>query len=226
MNRTYAVVFSIVLTMLFSISSSAAPIGRPITAQNQWMVGGIVSYDKVDLENNQRTLRGEATSTVFLSEAAYGFADGAEFYLRLGTSSEKFRAGAFSPDLSSKLDWGVGIRGTWYDSYQNWKLVGDAQWMARPSRNYLGSDLDYTEWQVASAMEYRLTNEIFPYAGIFYQNLEITSNNQSQFPSVQAVNKVGAYLGAGFEPSPRWVFFTEARMSAGASVTAGANYRF
>lgn len=222
--RFYLLIF--LLTFISAIISDAAPIGRPIAAQNQWMVGGIVSYERVDLEDGSRSLRGEAVSTIFLGEASYGFSEGGEFYVRMGMSDEKYKAGGFTPNLSTKLDWAMGIRGTLYDSYQNWKLIGDLQWMARPSRNYSGADLDFSEWQIATGMEYRLTNEIFPYGGIFYQNIEIRSNNQGIFPTVKSVQNIGAYLGLGYEPSPRWVFFTEGRMSTGGCVTAGANYRF
>jgi len=219
-------VISILSIFTILLSADAAPIGRPITEQNQWLVGGIISYDRVDLAAKNRSFRGEAVSTLFLTEASYGFSEDGEFYLRLGLSEEKFKAGRFMPNLSSKLDWAIGVRGTIYDSYQNWRLIGDLQWMARPGRNYNGADLDYTEWQVATGMEYRLTNEIFPYGGIYYQDMEIHSNNQGTFPSVESVKNIGLFVGVGYEPSPRWLFFDEGRATTGSSVTGGVNYRF
>jgi hypothetical protein len=216
---------SALAAVLWAIPAAAAPIGRPVTSEHQWRVGALLSTENIDVAQEAVFLEGRQRSLLYLAEAAYGLSQDAEFYLRFGGSREKFHAGAVSIPLGSQLDWGFGVRGVMYNSWTNWKLIGDLQYLARPGRGYLTADVDITELQLAGAVETRV-GDFLPYGGVFYDSLEVKSNNETLFRSVEADNKIGIYLGTGLEPNESWSLFLETRLMNGHSFSTGAYYRF
>jgi hypothetical protein len=211
--------------LCWALPASAAPIGRPVSSEHQWRLGGILAAENVDVEQEAVNLEGEQHSFIYLAEATYGLSQDAEFFLRAGGSREKFEAGAVSIALGNQFDWGFGIRGVMYNSWTNWKLIGDMQYLARPGRGFLSADVDITEYQIAAAVETRI-GDFLPYGGLFYDKLQVKSNNQTIFRTVESKNNIGVYLGTGLEPNETWSLFIETRLMNGHSFSGGAYYRF
>lgn len=218
--------FGIVLTLITVIGAmaSAAPIGRPITAEHQWVAGVIGDVDHIDVKNDQGQGVGEMKSSLILGEAAYGFSQDAEFYLRLGGTADEFVQGP-TLDLGSGMAWGVGLRSVLYESWRDWRFVGDLQYLSRPDHGYGMADLEIWEGQMAVGIETRF-NEWYPYGGAFYNHLEVNSNNQAVYLNQKNAHHYGVYLGLGWEPRPEWALFAETRLVTGFSLSGGAAYRF
>lgn len=204
--------------------SGAAPIGRPHTAERQWVVGVVGGSEKVEVEVAGSTSRGDLQSNLVLGEAAYGFTPDAEFYLRIGGSAEELRMGAVR-DLGSAVAWGLGIRSVLYESWRDWRILGDIQYLSRPGHAWGAADIDVWEYQMATAIEVKL-EDFYPYGGVFYNNLEVESNNQGIYRDQKNDNRIGVYLGVGWEPRTDWALHVEGRMIHGPGVSGGIAHRF
>lgn len=216
---------TILLLALTATAAHAIPIGRPNAAEHQWRVGGIAAFDNVKLSGKTNLLnKGELHSRIFLAEGVYGFTQGGEIVLRLGSSDDRYVTGA-TRDLGEKIDWGIGLRGILWDSYRDWRILGDAQYFTRPGRNSGIADLEITQWQLASSVEWHFS-EYYPYAGLYYGSLHVNSNNEAIFPSLKTSGSLGVHLGLGYEPTIDWTFNLEGRFVGGSSVSGGVHYRF
>ncbi len=205
-------------------SATAAPIGRPITAEHQWVAGVIGGVERVDVKNRGTVTIGDLNSSILLGEAAYGFTPDAEFYLRLGGSGEEYELGVLR-DLGASTAWGIGLRSVLYESWRDWRILGDIQYLSRSDHAFGTADIDIWEYQFGSAVEVRF-DAFYPYAGVFYNHLEVESNNQAVYRDQRNDKKVGVYGGIGWEPRPEWVLHAEARLIHGPSVSGGVAYRF
>ncbi|MEK8023222.1 MAG: hypothetical protein AAB229_05375, partial [Candidatus Hydrogenedentota bacterium] len=184
-----------------------------------------VSFEELEMNGkNNSSVAGDLRSRLVLAEAVYGFTQGGELVLRLGTSDESFRSGT-AQDLGAKLDWGIGVRGIMWDSFRDWRILGDAQYFSRPTRNYGIAEITISQWQIASSVEWHL-HEFYPYIGLHYEDIKLSSNNEAVFPSLETKGAIGIQLGLGYEPSVDWSLHVEARTGSSDAFTVGAHYRF
>ena len=216
----------LMLLALAAAAPAALPIGRPVTSEHSWALGAIGTIDRVKVENRAYTVNGKEFSSGGYADVAYGFTHNAEAFLRLGTTAEKYEPNpGTSQKLGTQLNWGVGLRGTLYDSYQGWKLLGDAQYGGRTSRGVPGAEVSINDWQIASAVEMEAGN-FYPYLGVLYGRMELKSNNNSVFPSLKSRDQFDVYFGTGWQPSDLWKTFIEARFLSGFCASAGVSRAF
>ncbi|RMH56722.1 MAG: hypothetical protein D6679_08445 [Candidatus Hydrogenedentota bacterium] len=213
------------VVMISTAVVKAGPVGRPVTTEKQWAVGGGYSWDEFKIDAKGTTLTGEATASTGYIEAAFGFANNVEGYLRLGGGSEDLSSNQLRVDYGSGLMWGLGVRGTMYESYQGWRLLGDLQWLSRPSRSVGIADIDITEIQAAGLLEFDMQT-FRPYVGFGWSRFEAASNNQGLVPTVRSKNNLSLILGGGFEPREEWSLFLEGRFINTISFSGGVFRRF
>lgn len=214
------------LVLVGALPASAAPIGRPHTNEGQWVVGVLGSFDRIPVQNTRPggPVSGDLRSDIFLAEAAYGFTPDAEFYLRAGASEEEYELGTVR-DLGSSGAWGLGIRSVLYESWRVWRILGDIQYLSRPDHAAGVADVDIWEYQIATAVEAKF-DDFYPYVGVFFNKLEVESNNLGIYPEQRNDKHLGAYGGIGWEPRPEWAVHAEARLINGPALSGGIAYRF
>lgn len=212
------------LILITSSMAAALPIGRPVAAERQWRAGVIVAAEETDMRREGTSLKQTLSSNMILGEASYGFTDDAEFVLRIGGSEEQVDGSAHQ-DLGSGLDWGVGIRGVMYNSYQDWRLLGDVAYLSRLGRTFATADQEISEWQAAASYERRY-GRYYPYVGINLNSITINTNNPSVFRKMKSSEVLGFHLGLGIEPKLEWSLFLEAQFGHTESLSTGVHYRF
>lgn len=224
--KSRLLLFSLSAAFLLCSAASAAPIGRPVTAEHAWNAGVVLSNQNTEVEMRAGAAQGEQQSKLWLGELAYGISQDAEIFLRAGGSYEKFDNGRLSMDLGDKFDWGVGLRGVMYNSWQYWRLLGDIQYLSRPGRRYISADVDIIEWQASASVEYLFRNTYYPYLGVHYRDLDLKSNAPTVFPTMTAARNWAIHGGCGWEPSERWRLFVEGQFGENFTASGGASYRF
>ena len=220
-----SVIRALALVMIIAVSSAAVPVARPTTAEHQWTLGVIGAYDRVKIEGSRAREDGDLKSHLWIAEAAYGFNQDIEAVFKIGTSNDRYTNPGRPITFSSKFNWGLGLRGTMYESWRDWRINGDLQYFTRPGRTWRNADVDIREWQMAVSVEHAL-REFHPYYGINYNRLDVRSNNRSIVPEMVNQNHFGVHLGAGFSRSEDWSFLVEARFLNATAFAAGATFHF
>lgn len=214
---------AVALVFIFSMPAFALPIGRPLPSDGHWRLGGVVAWENTDVIPDNGIGRDELEATMVFADASYGFTQNAEFVLRLGGSEEALSAG--NRDIGSGLDWGAGVRGVMYNSWTDWRLLGDAQYFNRISRTFGAADVEVWEWQIAISSEWRF-ERYYPYIGASFGDVRVTSNNQSIIRDSSSEDLLGFHAGLGIEPRPEWAVYVEGQTGRTQSLAAGVHYRF
>lgn len=212
------------MIVMMSSAAAALPVGRPIASEHQWRAGVVGAADEMDMQEEGNLNDNSLSTGMLLFEASYGFVRDAELVIRVGGSDESVD-GRTSRDIGSGFDWGLGVRGVMYDSYQDWRILGDAQYMSRLSRVFAGADLEIDEWQLAASVDWHL-GKYYPYVGASFGEATIQTNNTGIFRKQKSADSIGFHAGLGIEPNLEWSVYVEGQFGRTSGVSGGAHYRF
>ncbi len=177
----------------------------------------------------------------------FGFWENLDMYVKLGVAN--FGAGYdvtnnlgkktrdYTMDGKANFTFTVGTKGT-YEFTKTWLLGADAQFGRYSSKDdticeNLTTGVETTTLQKPTILQWHFAcylakefKNLMPYVGARYSDLKMTVKSETVCYKMKAKNKVGVFVGLGYEIGDHWRFNVEGGFIDETAISLSGAYRF